>query len=204
LAPGRYVVKLEVTHKQDQKDSAHAILEVTAPQPYKANIRPSRTTVKQSQPVIFTVSLTPERKDVTFLFHFGDDARLELRNYPTMQTTHKYLSAGRFKVFVQVLSKHEVIATSDPIFIEVSHASLWLLWLGIGAAFVAGFGGGYYLFTRKQLRIVPRTDSGTQNMDGEMSRFRGPEICLMPIADGGRQEIVELQDPFIKEERREK
>jgi hypothetical protein len=51
--------------------------------------------------------------------------------------------------------------------------------------------------------IVPMADRvGIQHIEGELSKFTGPEICLEPVSDPGIQEITDQREPFIKEERR--
>jgi hypothetical protein len=48
---------------------------------------------------------------------------------------------------------------------------------------------------------VPRSDAGTQYIDGEPSKMLGPEIGFVAVADSGMQEIITGQGPIIREER---
>jgi hypothetical protein len=187
---------------------------------YSASITSDLTETRKSQPVTFTAELLPGRRDVSYRFHFGDGTRSETR---ARFAHHEYGTAGTFEAFVEVLGDHEsAIAESTPVVIEVVDAAPpanppedkhfpLLPW--IGTALSAGLFLGYYLYSRKnetprsasapgpRFRAVSRGDAGNRQIDGDLTRFCGPEIGLMPIGDIGRQEIVEQREPIIREER---
>lgn len=191
------------------------------PQPeYSARIDSDTQEARQSQPVAFTTELIPGRRDARFRFHFGDGTSEETR---TGHATHVYEKTGTFEAFVEVLDRRGGgIIESNHISIEVIGGTASpgdgghhpdYTWLWIGTALLGGIGAGYLLFARRKetvdtgagpapcFRAVPRSDAGTQYIDGDPSRMLGPEIGFVAVADSGMQEITTGQEPIIREER---
>jgi hypothetical protein len=190
------------------------------PHEYRARIDSDTQEARQSQPVTFTAELIPGRRDARFRFHFGDGTSEETR---AGYATHAYEAGGTFEAYVDVLGRgDEVIAESNHIAIAIHESASPggggtpppppnHTWLWTGIALLAGIGAGYLLFARRKetvdtgtahrFRAVPRSDMGSQNMDGGTARIVGSEICFEPITDIGKQELTVQQEPFIREER---